>query len=366
MDLFLFQRPLNTPIELTPPALCTLASLNPSLRNLRLDFCGHMDDTVASAWAAALPNLRRVELLGPFLVRANGWQTFFRAHPDLEGFLITQSPRFDIDCMRVLVESCPKIRELRLKEVGKLSDEFLVELKPLGGQLTHLDLSYPGRSDALNEAALIELMSHVGSALEHLDLSGHAAVGDAVLFRGLKPHARTLKALTLADCLEVTDAGVAEFFESWQAGTRLSTLNLSRNPDLKDAALKALLAHSGEELVELNINGWKDVSEDALKGVSQKASKLRKLDVGFCREVDNFFVKDVLDRCPDIKEIKVWACQRVTEVCKRKVRFASSTYDRGLVYDPYANCACFLAEGSEYLGDRDGADSLALMESTSC
>lgn len=325
-----------------------------------------MDDTVASAWAAALPNLRRVELLGPFLVRANGWQTFFRAHPDLEGFLITQSPRFDIDCMRVLVESCPKLRELRLKEVGKLSDEFLVELKPLGGQLTHLDLSYPGRSDALNESALIELMSHVGSALEHLDLSGHAAVDDAVLFRGLKPHARALKALTLADCLEVTDAGVAEFFESWQGGTRLSTLDLSRNPDLKDAALKALLAHSGEELLELNINGWKDVSEDALKVVSQKAPKLRKLDVGFCREVDNFFVKDVLDRCPDIKEIKVWACQRVTEVCKRKVSFTSSTYDRGLVYDPHADRACFFAEGSEYSGDRDGADSLALMESTSC
>ena len=114
-----------------------------------------MDDTVATAWATSLPNLRRVELLGPFLVRAPAWQTFFRAHPNLEGFLITQSPRFDVECMQVLIESCPQLKELRLKEVGKLCDEFLECLKSLGGQLTYLDLSYPGTADALSERALI-------------------------------------------------------------------------------------------------------------------------------------------------------------------------------------------------------------------
>ncbi|KAI0628900.1 RNI-like protein [Trametes polyzona] len=302
--------------NLTPPALCTLASLNPNLRNLRLDFCGHMDDTVASAWAAALPNLKRVELLGPFLVRAPAWQTFFRAHPDLEGFLITQSPRFDIDCMRVLVESCPNLRELRLKEVGKLSDEFLGEIKRLTS-LTSLDLSYPGVPDALSENALIDLLSHVGASLTHLDLSGHSGVTDGVLFRGVKPYALSLNTLVLANCLELTDAGVAEFFETWQ-GKPLSKADLSRNPDLADASLGAMLAHSGEELFELDLNGWKDLTEDALKGIPKKAVKLEKLDVGFCRAVDNFFVKHVLQRCPDIKEIKVWGCQRVTEHCPRK------------------------------------------------
>ncbi|KAH9857413.1 RNI-like protein [Lenzites betulinus] len=305
--------------SLAPSALCTLGSLNPGLRILRLDFCGHMDNTVMSAWADSLPNLKKVELLGPFLVRAAGWQTFFRAHPGLEGFLITQSPRFDIECMRVLVESCPNLHELRLKEVGQLSDGFLEELKPLAGKLTYLDLSNPGRPDALSEAALIDLLTHAGTSLEHLDLSAHAGVTDGVLFRGIKPNVPTLASLRLSNCNELSDAGVAEFFEGWQGrSTRLTVADLSRNAELGDAALTALLAHSGEELQELNINGWKDVSENALKGIPSKAPKLRKLDVGFCRAVDNFFVKDVLARCEGIKELKVWGCQRVTEVCPRK------------------------------------------------
>ncbi|KAI9066899.1 RNI-like protein [Trametes sanguinea] len=303
--------------NLTPPALCALASLNPNLTNLRLDFCGHMDDTVANAWATSLPRLKRVELLGPFLVRAPAWQAFFRAHPDLEGFLITQSPRFDIECMRVLVQSCPNLRELRLKEVGQLSDEFLEEIKPLAGKLTYLDLSYPGKPEALSEQALIDLLAVVGPSLEHLDLSGHAGVTDGVLFRGVKPHATMLKSLMLANTTDITDAGVAEFFSTWQ-GKPLSKVDMSRNHQLADAALEALLQHSGTELTELNINGWKDASEDALKAIPKHAPLLRKLDVGFCRAADNFFVKDILEKCPDVQEIKVWGCPRVTEHCPRK------------------------------------------------
>lgn len=278
-----------------------------------------MDDTVASAWATSLPNLKRIELLGPFLVRAPAWQAFFRAHPTLEGFLITQSPRFDIDCMRVLVESCPNLKELRLNEVGKLSDDFLECIKSLAGRLTYLDLSYPGSPDALSERALIACLEVIGGSLEHLDLSGNADITDALLFQGIKPHALRLSALVLANTPELTDAGAGEFFGNWQASP-LSALDMSRNHQLADAALKALVKHSGEELTQLNINGWKDVSEDALKGIPKFASALKKLDVGWCRAVDDWFVKSVLERCEDIDEIKVWGCGHLTENCARKVR----------------------------------------------
>lgn len=284
-----------------------------------------MDDTVASAWAASLPNLKRIELLGPFLVRPPAWQTFFRAHSGLEGFLITQSPRFDIECMRVLVESCPNLKELRLKEVGKLSDEFLECIKPLSGQLTYLDLSYPGDPAALSERAIIDFLEAVGSGLDHLDLSGHADVTDALLFQGIKPHVLSLTTLVLANTPDLTDAGVGEFFGNWKAA-RLSTLDLSRNQDLADVALKALLAHSSEDLTHLNINGWKSVSEDALKLIPKSAHVLRKLDVSWCRSVDDWFVKSVLERCEYLEELKVWGCGRLTENCARKVRPAPSIY----------------------------------------
>ncbi|TFK80509.1 RNI-like protein [Polyporus arcularius HHB13444] len=303
--------------NLTPTAFCTMAMLNPNLTSLRLDFCGRMDDTVAATWAESLPNLKRIELLGPFLVRVAGWQTLFRAHPNLEGFLITQSPRFDADCMRVLAESCPNLKELRLKEVGKMSDDFLECIKLFGGKLTYLDLSYPGTGGALTERGLIDMLKAVGGTLDHLDLSGNADVTDALLFQGIKPYALNLSTLVLADTPDLTDAGVAEFFGNWK-GTPLSSLDMSRNDELADAALTALLKHSGADLTSLNINGWKSVSEDALKLIPKRALALKKLDVGWCRCVDDWFVKSVLEQCDELEELKVWGCGRLTEHCARK------------------------------------------------
>ncbi|KAH9923728.1 RNI-like protein [Epithele typhae] len=304
--------------NLTPPALCALASLNPNLTSLRLDFCGRMDDSVAAEWATSLPHLKRIELLGPFLVRAPSWQNFFREHPSLEGFLITQSPRFDLECMNALVKNCNlNLKELRLKEVGKMADNLLECLDPLNTQLTYLDISYPGIGDALSTVAIIDLLGRIGGPLEHLDLSGNLNVTDAVLFQGIKPYARNLSALALADCVDLTDAGVAEFFGTWSAGA-VAALDFSRIPELSDAALGALLNHSAASLTRLSINGWKDLSDTALQALPKMADGLRRLDVSWCRAVDDWFVKSLLEQCSELEDLKVWGCGRLTAHCARK------------------------------------------------
>ncbi|KAF8801906.1 hypothetical protein BYT27DRAFT_7197607 [Phlegmacium glaucopus] len=45
----------------------------------------------------------------------------------------------------------------------------------------------------------------------------------------------------------------------------LLSLDPSPNEVLGSLALQSLMKHSGKQLEELNINGWKDVDEDALK-----------------------------------------------------------------------------------------------------
>lgn len=313
--------------NLTPPALCTLAAFNRNLTHLRLDLCGRIDDTVIDVWSTGFPSLVRVELLGPFLVRAAGWKKFFKAHTTLEGFLITQSPRFDLECMQVLVESCSGLKELRLKEIGKITDAFLELLKPLAGTLVSLDLSYPSDPEALSERALIDLMRAVGASLTHLDLSGNVDIGDAFLFQGLKPHARRLTSLTLARTPDLTDAGVVEFFDTWPAAAEkdgeapnppLSVIDLSRNHRLTGDALLALLKHSGLSLTDLNINGWKETSQEALVQIAEYAQDLQKLDAGWCREVDDWVIKDLLQKCDRLEEINIWGCQRLTQSCTRK------------------------------------------------
>lgn len=314
-----------------PPALIALANLNPNLTDLRLDYCGRITDEVLVHWETALPKLKRLELLGPFLVRAPAWQSFFRTHPALEGFLITQSPRFDLDCMCALVESCKNIKELRLVEIGLIQDTFLTPLHSLAGTLTSLSLASPGGAsnvDPISEDALIKLIAAVGTGLTHLDLSCNADLGDQFLFKGLKPHTRKLKSLSLQKCLELTNAGVAEFFDTWvttaqTAGAEpnppLESIHLSDNPELKSEALSALLEHSGPGLAHLDIHGWKAASQDSLQTIAERAPNLHTLDIGFCREADDSVIQALLDSCQMLSEVKVWGCQRLTVACPRKV-----------------------------------------------
>ncbi|THH34122.1 hypothetical protein EUX98_g168 [Antrodiella citrinella] len=308
--------------SLLPAAFSTMALLNPNLTTLRLDYCGRMDCHVMEAWATALPNLKRLELLGPFLVRVPAWLTFFKSHPQMDAFLITQSPRFDIECMKALTDNCKNLTELRLKEIGKMSDEFL-ECVAQFKHLTSLELSYPGTPDALSEEALIDLMSSVCGGLSYLDLSNNISITDAFLYQGIKPFAtERLSTLILANMPDLTDAGVAEFFDTCEAESnntpQLSHLNMSRNHDLSGLALEALLKHSGATLTHLNINGWKGVPQDALKRISRTCPDLTFLDMSWCREADDWIVKDLMERCERMQELKVWGCQRITKEIPRR------------------------------------------------
>ena len=119
--------------------------LNPNLTSLRLDFCGRMNDSVLETWSSCLPALRHIDLHGPYLAHSAAWVAFFEAHPKLETFRIFQSPRFDLACVQALVKNCDNLHDLRLKEVGQLSDAFLAEIERLN-HLTALDLADPANS----------------------------------------------------------------------------------------------------------------------------------------------------------------------------------------------------------------------------
>jgi len=218
-----------------------------------------------------------------------------------------------------------------LREVEKLDDEFVDVMKEMTG-LTYLDLGYPAKS--LSEEALVELMGILGQGLTHLDLSGHALLTDTFLMEGIKAHARVLTGLALANVPLLTDEGVAEFFDAWTmkheedgspSNPPLVTLDFSRNSTLSSSALIGILSHSGSTLTHLNINGWKATSEESLNRIAARAKELRWLDVGWCREMDNFVMKAIMEKCEKVKEIKVFGCNRLTEHCPRKVSQSQSS-----------------------------------------
>lgn len=297
----------------------TLASLNPNLRTLRLDLCGRITGPVLEHYGTHLSKLTRVEFNGPFLIREPAWRTFFsQVGQRLEGFLITQSPRFDKSCLEVLVEhAADTLTELRLCEIGKMEDDWLPLISNLPN-LTYLDLSSPSKS--LSDDAVIELLSLLPE-LRHLNLSSNVGLTDQALIDGVAAHTRVLDTLIMSTIDDLTDEGVAEFFERFKEHQPLSKIDFTRNPNLSSAALEALVAHSGSGVIELSINGWRETSNEALMEMAKQLPRVEHIDVGWCREVDDYVVKALLDECSALKSIRLYGCNRVTVNCPRKVRF---------------------------------------------
>jgi len=311
--------PPNQLSDLEQNALCVLANLNPNLTTLRLDYCGRLNDAVIASWNTSLPNLTSIELLGPFLVRAPTWQSFFKAHQNLNGFRITQNPRFDVDCLEELLTNSPTLTELRLREVGKLCDDFLEVLESVGPALTYLDLAYSGNAELVGEVAVMGLVKKLGPTLKHLDLSGITTITDEFFLHCLKEHTPNLESLTMADLEELTDEKISQFFLGWEKNSGLTSIDLSRNHTLSSLALNGVLQHSGPQLKSLNINGWKTASNESLTMIAELATGLSKIDVGWCREVDDFALAKIQDECDNLKDLSCWGCNRVTPAARRRV-----------------------------------------------
>lgn len=334
-----------------------MANLNPKLERLHLHCCGQMDSSVLQYWAqpTTFRSLTCLELFAPYLVRAEAWRAFLSSKgPQLTGFLITNSPRFDEACMLTMVEHCTKLEELKLSEVGKLTDSWLKHLY----QLTLLrSLTLSRSTESLTDQPVLGLLSMIGARLEHLDLSGNDELTDVLLRDGIGQFCTSLQHLALSGVTQLTDEGTAAFFDQWKqdegesyiakktensmdvdlpvTNRPLSSIDLSQNPELGTSALLALLQHSGSELLNLSINGWKSTEEKALNAFTKYAPKLQELDVGWCREVDDFVVGRFLgmshkdeDRrsagCVNLKVLKVHGCNRVTSACPTRVSGLSS------------------------------------------
>lgn len=309
--------------DLEQNALRTLANLNPNLTTLRLDYCGRINDAVIASWNTSFPSLTNIELLGPFLVRAPAWQSFFKAHPNLNAFRITQNPRFDVECVRELVKNSPGLTELGLREIGKMCDDFLEVLRSSRLGLTYLDLAYPGNPELVGEMAVMRLMEKLGSTLKHLDLSGMTSITDEFFVSCMRCHAPKLDSLVAADLEEITDEKIGQFFLEWKENSGLTSVDLSRNHNLSSLALGGVLQHSGSQLKSLNINGWKTTSNESLNAIAELATRLTNVNVGWCREVDDFVLVKIQDECKDLKDLSCWGCNRVTHAARKKVSFTS-------------------------------------------
>ena len=275
------------------------------------------------AWADGFRELKYLSLYGPYLATPKGWNHFFNTLAErgqqLEGFGIRQSARFDEDNLRTLVQHNPNLYNLQLSEIGKLNESWLPLMYPLKN-LTTLDLSRAGviHGSVLNDDAVVALIEQVGENLVELVLDDNNLLTDRILVEGVKVHCPRLRRLGLEGMHLVQSKGVEDLFTGW-VNTGLTHVNLKRCLQVEDDALDKLVEHSGEALRVLDLHSVDELGDDALKRLANGAPKLEWLDLSFVRAVDDFVVKELLDKVDGLKYLFVHGANRVTVRCPHKV-----------------------------------------------
>ncbi|KAG0143777.1 hypothetical protein CROQUDRAFT_660863 [Cronartium quercuum f. sp. fusiforme G11] len=354
-------------IHLEKDSLLSLATFCPRLQHLTLNLCGHLDGEVLTTYGRRLRHLRELDLFGPYLVRCEAWLELFSIWskpstiqtididmendksedsledgprgPQISVFRLKQSPRFNLDCIRALADTCRNLSVLRLDDIGLLDDQGLEVLANAKFKnLTKLSIANAGilngaTGESLTDYGVIRLLESLGSDLEEVDISQNKRLTDQVLSKGLANHCRCVTKLNIGGLQELTSKGIQELFDTWKEvqASKLDTLNLSRCIRVDNDGLFSILDHTGPTLKYLDLNSVDELRSEALERLSKEASSLIELDLSFVRDVDDFLIKACLDHMRNLKTIYVYGNNRVSDLCPNRKGVAIKGQERAIV-----------------------------------
>lgn len=335
--------------QLDSDALASIATFSPDVESINLQLCGMLDNATLDTWGQKLKQLHQIELYGCYLVRVEAWHRFFETMKGrLTSFKIRESPRFDKGCCESLVKNCPNVTEVGLAQIGPLDKTCLKLIEQYGHQLTYLDISDPGVSapgvpaKSLEDDEVISLLKETGRKLSYLNLSRNADLTSRTLLKGVLENCKSLNALYLTLCSAEDVKGEnatadehsmrAQDFVTLFEGLKkrgcatLTHISLERCLAVDDSVIKALVDFSGRSLVDININSCDAVTSEGFQIIAKGCPNLEKIDVGFCRQINDASVMDLISNNTVLKEIWLFSCNKVRYVASLSVFIIIALY----------------------------------------
>ena len=283
-----------------------IAYITPNLSTLQLSFCGRLIDSTLEKIISRLNSLEHLILTGPFLITTQAWKSAFQTvGRRLRTFEISDTARWEEECTETLVRQCPNLEVVGLKRINGLSN---VAIKPLSRltKLKSLDLTEP--AGIVADEYVVPIIRNVGRKLEKLVLDGCVELGDETL-HAIFQYCPGLQNLSLVLLDRITDECVVKGFQSWKKNHGLITLNLTRCVGIKDAGVRAILAHSGASLESLSLNSLDELTQETfnlfLDETGSVGKDLVELDVGFVRCVNDDVVYALSRSCKELRVLKV-------------------------------------------------------------
>ncbi|PHH61791.1 hypothetical protein CDD81_7955 [Ophiocordyceps australis] len=266
-------------------------------------------------------------LHGANLLSEEKWHEFFAAKGNsLQRLQVYCTDKhFGDESITTIAKHCPSLLRLKVEQNQKLTDKGVEAMAELSS-LQHLGMQL---HNSIGSAALCKVVSSIGPKLKTLSLKRVPHADDTVL-QAIHEHCRDLKKLRITESEIMTDKGFQELFTDW-ANTRLRIVDLEKcrhvdaaapriNPlsrGLCSEGFKALMAHSGSKLENINVHACRHISGEAFEEVFGPGTcypELRKLEISFCEQVTDFILGCIFRACPKIREVNVFGCMKVKDV----------------------------------------------------
>lgn len=234
-----------------------------------------------------LRNPKLVHINMPSLLQvSNATLKIIAAHcPNLELLNINWCINCDNRGLLKVVQSCPKLADLRISEVRGLGDEELAMELFKRNSLERLIMA---GCESLTDAALQIMVEGVDPEIDILT--------DKVM---VPP--RRWRHVDLSECRQLTDEGISALANNVPF---LEGLKLNKNHNFTDAGLTALMC-SVPRLTHVELEELENLTNQLLKAFAETpgAKPLEHISMGYCDQIGDAGVLPLIKACPELKSL---------------------------------------------------------------
>ncbi|KAG6136305.1 hypothetical protein E4U35_003662 [Claviceps purpurea] len=305
----------------------SIFQIAPNLRRFKARSAIQFKDEVMDYVLSRDIALEEFYLHGANLLSEEKWHEFFeKKGKSLKSVQVYYTDKhFGDETITAMATHCPHLSRLKIENNQKLTAQGVESIGALSA-LEHLGLQL---HNDLNPEVLESVINKIGPNLKTLSLKIVPHTDDPVL-EAIHKSCRSLQKLRITESETMTDQGFASLFTDW-ANPPLHTVDLQKcrhldaahprnnvdNVGLCSEGFKALMAHSGSQLVHVNVHACRHISQQAFEQVFHEKAvypELKTLEISFCEQVTDYVLGCIFRSCPKIKEVNVFGCMKVKSV----------------------------------------------------
>lgn len=226
---------------------------------------------------------------------------------------------FGDEQLELLGATCPDLKTLKVSHNQKVTDEGIAHLAKLT-KLERLSLNiYGGKTTS---EPYVQVLNAIGPNLTRFCLDTVNYIDNTVL-QAIHDNCQNLTKLRITDNQTLTDKAFAKLFTNWlnpplthidfHKCRDVDSAEPAKNPKgigLSSLGFAALMNHSFKTLRYLDVSSCRHISLETFEtvfGPDKRYPELRKLDLSFCQQVNDFVVASIFRCCPAIESVAVFA-----------------------------------------------------------